>query len=398
MGEQNAFWIWNRVYVVTGFYVGLADDLTPQEYLARIQAVAGSAGQVAALADPGTFQALRAHLASLRKPKIYGGTGDCQIPPPFDPSQIDECLDKSQGLRFMGQRFIPDSYIFQNLVAMDYTGRDEPFTLVRTGVGPIRGFPRGLDAMDLLGSERAREILVAEGDTEYKLYEEQRQSLIDEFAALPVQDWNRNLYWGWLYSLKALLGDYGPGYPAFMQTAAWRDKSLNTALASWTELRHDTILYAKQSYTPLKSSLPPLVRGYVEPAPEFWARLLELSLKELRNEALTSEDYAYIREIGGALEQTVLGVRDAGVKTTLIADVHTDANSRTVLEEGVGYVDLLAAVIPQPDGTPSLALGPVLSYYEFKWPMGDRLTDEAWRTKLASAPPPRPPWTASFVR
>ena len=247
VGEQNAFWIWNRVYVVTGFYVGLADDLTPQEYLARIQAVAGSAGQVAALADPGTFQALRAHLASLRKPKIYGGTGDCQIPPPFDPSQIDECLDKSQGLRFMGQRFIPDSYIFQNLVAMDYTGRDEPFTLVRTGVGPIRGFPRGLDAMDLLGSERAREILVAEGDTEYKLYEEQRQSLIDEFAALPVQDWNRNLYWGWLYSLKALLGVYGPGYPAFLQTAAWRDKTLNTALASWTELRHDTILYAKQS-------------------------------------------------------------------------------------------------------------------------------------------------------
>jgi hypothetical protein len=218
-----------------------------------------------------------------------------------------------------------------------------------------------------------------------------------------------------------------------MQTAAWRDKSLNTALASWTELRHDTILYAKQSYTPVKSSLPPEVRGYVEPAPEFYARLLaltemtargldelkaldeparqrlsklaevlkrllELSLKELRNEALTSEDYAYIREIGGALEQTVLGVRDAGVKTTLIADVHTDANSQKVLEEGVGYVDLLAAVIPQPDGTLSLALGPVLSYYEFKWPMGDRLTDEAWRAKLASAPPPRPPWTASFVR
>jgi len=238
---------------------------------------------------------------------------------------------------------------------MDYVGQGEPFTLVRTGVGPIRGFPCGLDAMDLLGSERAREILVAEGDTQYALYEEPRQKLIDEFAALPVQDWNRNLYWGWLYSLKALLGVYGPGYPAFLQTAAWRDKSLNTALASWTELRHDTILYAKQSYTPLKSSLPPLVRGYVEPAPEFYARLLELSLKELRNEALTSEDYVYIREIGGALEQTVLGVRDAGVKTTLIADVHTDANSQKVLEEGVGYVDLLAAVIPQPDGTPSLA-------------------------------------------
>jgi len=257
--------------------------------------------------------------------------------------------------------------------------------------------------------------------------------LIDEFAALQVQDWNRNLYWGWLYALRPLLGTYPPGYPTFMQTEAWVDKSLNSALASWTELRHDTILYAKQSYTPLKLSIPPEVRGYVEPAPELYARLLaltqmttrgldelkalnplaryrldrlaevlkrllDLSLKELRNERLTSEEYAYIRDIGGALEQTVLGVRDAGSKTTLIADVHTDENSGRVLEEGVGYVDLLAVVIPQPDGVLSLALGPVLSYYEFKWPLADRLTDEAWRENLAAGPPARPPWTASFLK
>ncbi len=433
VGEQKAFSVWDRLYTVTAFFVGLADDLTPHEYLKAIQEVAGSAASMTALADPTTFQALRAYLANLRSPKIYGGTGECQIPPVYEPSQIDECLAKSKGLRFMGQRFIPDSYVFQNLVAMDYAGQGEPFTLVHTPAGPARGFPRGLDAMDLLGSARASRILLAEGDTEYKLYAEQRQKLIDEFAALQVQDWNRNLYWGWLYALKPLLGTYPPGYPTFMQTEAWVEKSLNSALASWTELRHDTILYAKQSYTPLKLSIPPEVRGYVEPAPEFYARLLaltqmttrglgelkalnplaryrldrlaevlnrllDLSLKELRNEWLTSEEYAYIRDIGGALEQTVLGVRDAGSKTTLIADVHTDENSGRVLEEGVGYVDLLAVVIPQPDGALSLALGPVLSYYEFKWPMADRLTDEAWREKLAAGPPARPPWTASFLK
>lgn len=430
---EPAFRIWDRLYTVTAFYVGLADDLTPNEYLQAIGAVAGATADMTVLADSGRFDALRAHLASLRNPKIYGGTGECAFDGPYEPWQIDECLDKSKGLRFMGQRFIPDSYMFQNLVAMDYTGRGEPFTMVYSPVGPIRGFPRGLDAMDILGSARARQILIAEGDTEYALYEEQRQKLLEEFSALEVRDWNRNLYWGWLHALKALIGEWGPGYPTFMQTEAWRDKSLNSALASWTELRHDTILYAKQSYTPIRTSLPPAVRGYVEPAPEFYARLLaltemttrgldelkalnepargrleklaevlkrllDLSLKELRNEPLTDEEYAYIREIGATLEQTVLGVRDAGVKTTLIADVHTDENSRKVLEEGVGYVDLAVVVVPQPEGGLALALGPVLSYYEFKWPMADRLTDEAWREKLATQPPPRPPWTTSFVR
>jgi hypothetical protein len=131
---------------------------------------------------------------------------------------------------------------------------------------------------------------------------------------------------------------------------------------------------------------------------EVLKQLLGLSVKELSNEPLTEQEYAYIRDIAGVLEQTVLGVEDVGLKTTLVADVHTEANSAAVLEEGVGYVDLLAAVILQPDGELSLAAGPVLSYYEFKWPMADRLTDEAWREKLPSQPLARPPWTASFVR
>jgi hypothetical protein len=53
-----------------------------------------------------------------------------------------------------------------------------------------------------------------------------------------------------------------------MSTEAWKYKELNTALASWTQLRHDTILYAKQSYTMLLGISEPLdskLRGYVEP-------------------------------------------------------------------------------------------------------------------------------------
>ena len=33
-------------------------------------------------------------------------------------------------------------------------------------------------------------------------------------------------------------------YPEVMRTRAWGHKTLNTQLASWAELRHDTILYS----------------------------------------------------------------------------------------------------------------------------------------------------------
>ena len=45
-----------------------------------------------------------------------------------------------------------------------------------------------------------------------------------------------------------------------------------------------------------------------------------------------------------------------------------------------------------------LTRGGVMSYYEFTWPMNDRLTDEAWQQMLASGSEPSlPTWTESFV-
>ena len=48
-------------------------------------------------------------------------------------------------------------------------------------------------------------------------------------------------------------------------------KTLNTQLASWTQLRHDTILYAKQSFTGGSTCVYPT--GFVEPRVAFWQRL-----------------------------------------------------------------------------------------------------------------------------
>ncbi|HDP88999.1 MAG TPA: DUF3160 domain-containing protein [Thioalkalivibrio sp.] len=181
---------------------------------------------------------------------------------------------------------------------------------------------------------------------------------------------------------------------------------------------------------PMGPEAPP-PPGFVEPRPDFYARmlalaqmtraglgdmgvldeesdgrlrvlediiqkLLDISLVELRGEPISDQDADYIKYIARRLERTVMGIEDEEAKTTIVADVLTDTNTSQVLEEGVGYVKLLLAVYQVPDGRLALGAGPVLSYYEFKHPMADRLTDEAWRELLGASPPAEPGWTGSF--
>lgn len=453
-GNKNIMNKWDRIYTVTAFYVGLSDDLGPYEYIESLNSILGSNFNPNNLNDE-IIGKLKAKLAEYDAPKIYGGTGfsingGCSIAPPFNPEQADKCLESTKGFRFMGQRFIPDSYMFQNLVfgnvakylggvdASNWNGK--PFTsgLVDTPIGPIvtRVFPRGLDVMALLGSERAKELLVKLDDNNYERYDENFNNLSEEFNSFTVKDWNKNLYWSWLYSLKSLLVKPDAGYPTFMQTKAWQDKELTTALASWTELRHDTILYAKQSYTYAGTTsvhIEPEVVGYVEPVPEFYNRLLaltrmtnkgldemnvldksskarlqnlenilerliEISKQELENKELTQNDYDFIKNFGNQLKRVIEDVDDKAKKTTIIADVHTNPNSEQVLEEGVGYVDLMIVAYKVPDGRILIGAGPIMSYYEFKQPMNDRLTDEKWQEMLQTGKQPdRPEWTNSFI-
>jgi hypothetical protein len=296
--------------------------------------------------------------------------------------------------------------------------------------GPVRAFPRGLDVLAVLGSKRALAVLEREGDTEYTDYYDQLDKLKQEFSALSPEEWNQNLYWRWLYCLLPLLKDIREEpVPRFMKNELWMDKELQTSLGSWAELRHDTILYAKQSYTMLTRSAPvrpELTYGYVEPYPDVYRRiqammadlrknLAELGIlilgipekltefervlghltaiaeKELARKELDKQDYELIWSIGSILsslkqfppqimEKITSGTDE---RMDIIADVHTDVNTKQVLEEGLG---------------PRLCRGGVFSYYEFKHPMDDRLTDEKWQEMGKEGKrPEQPAWTQTFI-
>ncbi len=409
--ETGTLSLWDRVYEPTVFFVGKSDDLNIFEYNAIAEEVFGQDFTIEALTD--------------EKLKEFTEIAKTYRDPRINSSWVkddESVIEETKGFRFMGQRFIPDSYMFQQLV----------YDKVGTQVDP-RLFPKGLDVMAVLGSERA--LYYLESEKKYQNYEKQRESLRKEFSGLDQSVWTQNLYWTWLYCLLPLLEKKDSQYPPFMQQDAWTDKELNTALGSWTELRHDTLLYAKQSYT-IKAtgipSAPEVTKGYVEPNPYVYARLASLarmmregleqrgllleeynqklatmenlllqlktiSEKELSGESLTEEEYEAIWNIGNTLENLVTFETavesETDTSVAIVADVHTDVNTNEVLEEGVGQVFVVFVVV-KVDGRILVTEGGVFSYYEFLQPMSDRLTDEEWQDMEK---PALPEWTKSFI-
>jgi len=414
---------WERLYEPTVFYVESSDDFTPHEWCEMARPIFGEALDEG-LEDRAKLRQLYDRVRSTPKARIA-----------TDPLILG--LATGPQLRFMGQRYVPDSYVFQQLV----------FT--RVGVlGHSRDFPKGLDAMAVLGSARADEILhTVYKEHEYLNYDKQLAKMKAEFGPGADTDWRKNLYWGWLWSLKSILRPWAEGYPSFMRHQAWTDKDLYSALASWTELRHDTILYVKQSVTVEcggDEQQPPVPKGYVEPAVELYNRLIwlteatqsglnqrdlltpavdeqfkrmshllhflrDVSVKELTGTPLTPEEYNQIRVYGSDVEYitqaltTAVGqsggalVSDADEDMAVVADVHTGPGGAECLEEGMGHAGHIYVVVPV-EGKLVLTRGAVMSYYEFIHPATDRLTDEKWQEMLNSgeAPPP-PEWTESFL-
>lgn len=441
--DSKAGALWQGIYEPTVFFVGRSDDLLYAEYLEVMEQIYGPSPAPAAFADEENLTRFMEAGQQLRPPRILG----LVIGP-----ETEDVEDETKGFRFMGQRFIPDSYVFRQLIWRNVGDCAPPNR---------RGLPNGLDVpAALLGSDRAYALLEQAGHTAFAGYADKVAKLRGEFATLTEADWTQNLYWSWLYMFFPLLEEPGAGYPTFMQSEAWLDKSINTVLGSWAELRHDTILYAKQSYAemggggkgPPPQPIPP--KGYVEPVPEFYARLAALAAmtrsgleerglnegeqlplvletlelledlsrrfktmaeKELVGAPLSEEEYATILYYGGTLEQITFAAADSeemgGMpyaeeepQAAVVADVSTDPDPNcdgsadpAVLEVGIGRIGVIYAIVPV-EGRLVVAKGGVFSYYEFGWPADDRLTDEKWRQMLDDGQaPPSPAWTDSFL-
>ena len=329
-------------------------------------------------------------------------------------------------INVMPQRYQPDAEVLQEMV--DYDNKPT-----------LRATPKGLDFMAAMGVSAAEQILKEE-QTPWKDYDKHLKAMKKRMGEI---NWDETICTQWMNTLK-VLNVWGSDksnqkqLPYFMLNPEWSKKDLNAALASWAELKHDAILYAKQ---PMGAECggggppEPIVKGYVEPNVGFWKKAIELldntekllkeqdmltekikdatqrireeaqfllniSEKELAGKELSEEEYGQIECIGATFEnisldlvrekdQYLMGwsdVQGADKKVALVADVYTanaDNNpDKSILFEAVGEADEIYVVV-EIGGYLYLTRGSVLSYREFIQSIDQpRLTDEEWQEQL----------------
>jgi hypothetical protein len=133
-----------------------------------------------------------------------------------------------------------------------------------------RAWPSGLEICAALGSEFAQQLLAAKVPAAY------RAAMIDRMQGSKKYFKTNSLYNRYLNCMAALLDEPEPDAPDFINSQAWRVKGCNTALAGWSQIRHTWTLQAKQTLHTIGGDLENLPFGFVEPEPEFFARLGEL--------------------------------------------------------------------------------------------------------------------------
>ncbi len=403
--------LYNKIYEPTSFFVGKSDDLNFYDYVAIAKKVYGDSLSPDMLSDDAKLDEF-INIAMNGTHSRISTVGETSA-------------SETAGFRFMGQRFTPDAYILQNVV------------YPRAG---MRMMPKAMDVFFVLGNKTAGDIMLnTYGEKGNPAYVKAVEELSEEFSKLSIKEWLKNIYWGWLSLLKEYaIGKRGDGYPAFMKNENWAKKELVTALASYTELKHDTILYAKQSYT-TKSAMPMEIPGYVEPNVEGFNRMLtlltmtknglsergllpdvllekinalysitetalDISVKELENKPLTNEEKMFFATFP-SLTETLFAfpksfsaeIGGSDEKVPIVADIHTDPNGKNVLEEGVGPVNTIFVFAPF-GGKYYIFEGPVFSYYEFTEKISNRLTDEKWKSMIENNKLPEVPvWEKKLI-
>ena len=271
-GQSTA---WSSLEQITRVFVGPTDSMT----FAQL----GDLLAAANIHSPADVPDLLT-LTNLQTRLLTGELGVQSIHSDFFYSPLSrQQIKLPRSFTVCGQKFVMDSWAFSQVVFDRILWQpDDPPRILDGKV--IRRKPTCLDvAFSIFGNDQTVPDLVARIlDTNGVPFRDglpYQHNLLAVRRVMDNQDpgiWTNNIYTAWLAALRALSAPTtDPKYPEVMRTRAWAMKTLSTQLASWTELRHDTLLYAKQSYTePLLCGYP---AGFVEPRPEFWQQMQNLA-------------------------------------------------------------------------------------------------------------------------
>ncbi len=393
---------WRGLKEPIDYLVGNADDL--------------SVDDVKSLATDVTWEQMPqklAQLQALETPKVMSAV----VRVDADTTK-SEAQAQTQAFSLFSQRFTPDAYILSSLT------QGEETVDLETGER-LPSTATALMAAAALGNDLAESEynvwLKENWPDSVKISQKTMAALQQEMAAWKKSDWQANNYTSWLYTL-ASLNDAQP--TAKTNAQAWQAKNLNAWLGSYTELKHDTVLYAKQAYAEKGGGGDceemPMVYGYVEDNPEFFLRMKDLlaaniswlkknqnlddesdpvlwrlqrlaesaslyekvALAQAVNTKLDDEVYEELRNDTRNLDWALSPIftdetQEKDARSALVADIFTDGVTGKVVYEANGYPDLITVLVDDVNGK-RLVRGLVYNYREFTKPLEARLTDQDW--------------------
>lgn len=426
---------WRRIMEITSFFAGGSDDVDYPELRrwlgGNVDLAAWTADEAV---DPATLSALGGKLRDLRKPGILS-----QVRRRAETGEIgEEVRDDSLQFRVFGQRFTYDAWVLTELTP----------PLMEN----LPGTPTALYVAAALGDPKARELaldwLDRQGVKDKTLFEGKLDRLASTIAEVPDSDWFASMATKKLHLIGTLAGAKGDGFPAFMRSSQWGAKHVEGMLGAYTQLKHDTLLYAKQSYAEMgeggdtdKIDEEDVPYGFVQPEVRFWAelgRLVNYTFEGFKKHKLlpnTVEEWGHLgrfkRDVAALrllANKTAAGEKwnledrlwllefnpsymaepvdpmnvqgpDDG-KAAIVADIQTNVRESKVLYEALGRPYLILALVGD-SGMNRLVAGTAYDHYEFTLPLHERLTDEAWRKKFYAIdpePPSKPDWAVPPVR
>lgn len=380
--DEASFKLWQDIYKPISFLVENTEDTTPIDIYKSISKLTKD-NSVEAILEKNVVNAVADDIANKEDPKIKPDSGKV--------------------FAFLPQRAVVDNTWLQNLVDTD-----------RMSKRPVAS---GVDLMALLGNSLAERLTLTNEDNlkwdKFKEKYEETKAMVD---ARTDKEEKANIYRTWLWVLKAFNNEYGEGYPDFMRSEKWQYKDLNTALASWAQLKHDTILYAKQFGAECGGDEPTDLRHYVEPNVNLYRRvkylvgltmdadekysllndeqkarlndfddmlefLIKVSIEELKDETTSDEDNERLKVIGGEMENIFIAFNkdESGEEfeippvdrdTANVADIQrigsnvVDKPEGSFLEVGSGRFSTIY-VVYRLNGKYYLGSGSVMNYYEF---------------------------------
>ncbi len=410
---------WENLVSPIDFLVETADDLSIREYSRILYGVYGKDLDINNLNNEDYLANVYLELDKLKEPQIASYKG--------------------KSFRLIPQRAVLDNVLMQNVVDVN-----------RPSTRPIYS---GLDLMSSFNNKKATEIQKNDPyNSHFKEYNTRIEENQKYIESMTDKDWQKNLYRGWLWMLSSYNKEYGEGYPIFMQNEDWMKKDLVSALGSYAELKHDTLLYGKAVMAEMGGFEEPDWVSYVEPNVELYDKLSwlieytqlnlkdrqmidgefeeklsnfkelvdflrDMSVKELNNEILTKKENLRLAYIGGEMERAMLNfVEDesefglkgwyeienpADRRMPVVADLMSVVENTVNIPEGEifsiasGKPAEIYVVYPVGDKL-YMGRGGVFTYYEFT--DKECLTDEKWQEMVMEDKKDYPEWYRDIIK